>query len=574
MKQDDEGAIIPFPIPDEERLRRIKDAVEDLVRKPKVEWRYYLETVDFVAKLGVDNATMQKMVESRLKEIEEKAREDKAEQRRAEQKQERDDRRAQQDEARARREDERIAREDEAKRKKRETAFAEIAELPKLTHEVRLREAAARLGEDYESLVQEFAFYLAERTISEESEPWGEAVDTAELLAAIEAKFRRYVVATDAVVVATALWTPFTYVVEIATHATKLLYTSPVKDAGKSTALHVARWMVQRAYAAVEATGAVLFRIIDRLKPTLLLDEADTLFARRSSSLAHIINESWTNSGSKIPRAKASGKGYDEYDVYGAQLIGMKGLRMPDTTQSRCIICRFWPKLPNEQVDEFTYQDDDEFKVIRRKLMRWAVDNAVTLRAAKPSFPPGFNNRIRTNWKLLLAIADLAGGEWPERARNAALELEADRDEQSEEIRLVAGTYDVWRSAEEVRTAESLCAALAAHPSGEWADFRGKGPIGKHQLAAILREFGIRSFTGHPTKRSNLTRSSYRRAQFEPLWARLLQKPSRDSNTQTSKPPKSGKPSSRKRKPLGRKREPSGRKSKPASRKRKLSGRK
>ena len=185
-------------------------------------------------------------------------------------------------------------------------------------------------------------------------------------------------------------------------------------------------------------------------------------------------------------------------------------------------------------MDEFTYQDDDECKVIRRKLMRWAVDNAVTLRAAKPSFPPGFNNRIRTNWKLLLAIADLAGGKWPERARNAALELEADRDVPSEAIRLVGGVYDVWGSAQvQVRTSESLCAALAAHPSGEWADFRGKGPINQHQFAAIFRvEFGIRPFAGHPTKRSNLTRGSYRYTQF----ARLLQKPSRDSrdsNTQT-----------------------------------------
>jgi putative DNA primase/helicase len=97
-------------------------------------------------------------------------------------------------------------------------------------------------------------------------------------------------------------------VAEIATHAPKLLYTSPVKDAGKSTALHVVRRMVQRAYPAVEATGAVLYRIIDRLKPTLLLDEADTLFKRRTA-LAHIINESWTNSGSKIPRAKPVEKG-------------------------------------------------------------------------------------------------------------------------------------------------------------------------------------------------------------------------------------------------------------------------
>ena len=200
-------------------------------------------------------------------------------------------------------------------------------------------------------------------------EPRGEEVDTAELLAAIETKYRRYVVTSGAVVMATVLWVPFSYVVEIATHAPKLLYTSPVKDAGKTTALHVVRWMVQRSYPAVEATGAVLYRIIDRLKPTLFLDEADTLFQRRNA-LAHIINQSWTNDGSKIPRARANGKGYDEYDVYGPQAISMKKLSMPDTTQSRCIICLIWPKLASEPVEDFTYQDDHEFITIRRMLQR------------------------------------------------------------------------------------------------------------------------------------------------------------------------------------------------------------
>jgi hypothetical protein len=73
-------------------------------------------------------------------------------------------------------------------------------------------------------------------------------VDTAELLEVIEVKFRRYVVASDAIVAATVLWTAFTYVVEIATHATKLLYTSPVKDAGKS---HPSHHMQRRGAARV-----------------------------------------------------------------------------------------------------------------------------------------------------------------------------------------------------------------------------------------------------------------------------------------------------------------------------------
>jgi hypothetical protein len=62
----------------------------------------------------------------------------------------------------------------------------------------------------------------------------------------------------------------------------------------------------------------------------------------------------------------------------------MKGLNMSDTTLSRCIICMIWPKLPSEVVDDFNKRDDEEFVTLRRKLLRWSVDNAVTLQAATP----------------------------------------------------------------------------------------------------------------------------------------------------------------------------------------------
>jgi Protein of unknown function (DUF3631) len=528
-------------VTEEERARQLGAEVERLARLPLFEWPLYVD--ETAKRYDITPAQLKAMVEATIKVNQKRAREAKADDRRekrqVEQKQERDDRRSRQEQERdrkesdrARKEAERLEREQEARRKKREAAFAEIADLPKMTHEARLREAAARLGEEFEILVQEFEFYVAARRIPEDLKPWDETVDTAELLAAIESKFRRHVVASNAIVTATALWTSFTYMVEIATHAPKLLFTFPEKDAGKSTALHVVRWMAQRSYVTVEATGAVTYRIIDRLNPTLFFDEADTMFARRNS-LAHIINESWTNSGSKIPRARASGKGYDEYDVYGAQAISMKRLNMPDTTLSRCIICMIWPKLASELVEKFTYRDDDEFKAIRRKLRRWAIDNAVALRAAKPEFPPGFNNRVRANWEILLAIADLAGGEWPTHARKAALELETGRDEPSEMTRLFAALRDAWGDAQK-RTSKNLCAALAEHPSGEWADFRGKGAITQHQLAALLRPFGIKpEHNLHLAGSAKDNQGGYLRSQFTNAWARLLQKPSKDSLTRS-----------------------------------------
>ena len=542
------------PIPPEQQATRLKTDVGELSRKSPTD--RIIPLPDYAKRHGIAESQLQEMIEAEVAEAEKRAREAKAddryERRRIEQKQEREDKRTRQDEARARKEDERarkeaerIEREQEAKRKKREADFAEIADLPKLTHEVRLREAAARLGEDFAILAEEFEVFLATRTIPEDLEPWPDPVNTAELLGAIERKFCRYVVAPAAIVTASTLYALFTYVAEIATHAPKLVFTFPEKDAGKSVGQNALRWMVLRPYAAVEATGAAIYRIIDRLRPTLCLDEADTLFARRTV-LAHIINDSWSNDGRKIPRVGPGGR-IEEFDVYGAQVISMKGLKMPDTTLSRCIICMIWPKLVDEVVEEFTYQDDEEFKIIRRKAARWAVDYAVALRDAKPNFPPGFNNRIRTNWKTPLAIADLAGGEWPKRGRSAALELEVDRDEPSEAIRLFQALKDVWGSAEE-RTSESLCVALRNHPSGEYADFRGKGPIGPHQLAALLRPFGIRPIHNlHPTGRAKENQGGYRRAQFENAWARLLQKPSRDSLTRSPGRKRHRKRSGRKR---------------------------
>ena len=352
--------VLPFPAPDEERARRLRVEVERLARLPTVEWMLYVATESHAAKYGVDCATLKRMVEVVVKENEKKRRAEQVEQRqieaRAERKQEREDQRVRRDRKeevvlsrkeiererkeaeRARKEAERTEREQEAKRVKREAAFAEIAELPKLTHEVRLKEAAKRLGEDFDFLVGEFEVYFAAREVTADLTPWPDPVNTAELLAEIEAKFRRYVVAPGAIVTASVLYPPFTYVAEVATHAPKLVYTFPERDAGKSTALHTERWMVLRGYPAIEATGAVVYRIMDRLRPTLCLDEADSLFKRRTA-LAHIINESWSNSGTKIPRTGSHGE-ILEFDPYGPQIIAMKGLsHMKDTTQSRCIVC-------------------------------------------------------------------------------------------------------------------------------------------------------------------------------------------------------------------------------------------
>jgi hypothetical protein len=58
--------------------------------------------------------------------------------------------------------------------------------------------------------------------------------------------------------------------------------------------------LLPKPFAGAEPTGPSIYRFIDREKPTLIVDEADDLFARKTD-VKHIFNASWTR-GTKIPR--------------------------------------------------------------------------------------------------------------------------------------------------------------------------------------------------------------------------------------------------------------------------------
>jgi hypothetical protein len=61
--------------------------------------------------------------------------------------------------------------------------------------------------------------------------------------------------------------------------------------------------------------------------------------------------------------------------------------------------------------------------------------------------PPGIEDRAADCWEALLAIADAAGGDWPARARAAALELVAqarDADSASLGVRLLGDLRHIF----------------------------------------------------------------------------------------------------------------------------------
>ena len=88
-----------------------------------------------------------------------------------------------------------------------------------------------------------------------------------------------------------------------------------------------------------------------------------------------------------------------------------------------------------------------------------------------------------------------------------------------------------WSSSQYVRVADDYCNTrcdqqvvqeLLADPNSPWHEYRGRGPITKNQVAALLRDYDIRPVVVHPTKRADFSRHGYRAAQFEDAFARFL----------------------------------------------------
>ena len=71
-------------------------------------------------------------------------------------------------------------------------------------------------------------------------------------------------------------------------------------------------------------------------------------------------------------------------------------------------------------------------------------------------------------------------------------------------------------------SSEQAVQELLADPDSPWQEYRGRGPITKNQVAALLRDYDIRPVVLHPTKRADFSRHGYRAAHFEDAFARFL----------------------------------------------------
>ena len=122
----------------------------------------------------------------------------------------------------------------------------------------------------------------------------------------------------------------------------------------------------------------------------------------------------------------------------------------------------------------------------------------------------------------LLAIADAAGGKWPEQTRRALLEIltSAPAEDLSNRVKLLADIRDVFdeRSADRLLSRD-LIEALAAIETSPWAEFNRGKPVTPVGLSRLLAPFEIFPKT---IRIESSTGKGHSRDSFEDSWRRYL----------------------------------------------------
>ena len=353
-------------------------------------------------------------------------------------------------------------------------------------------------------------------------EPWSHPVDGAELVEEISATFRLFLSLPKGGRTALALWVLYAHAYDLFDVSPILALCSPEKRCGKTTTLTLIHALVPKPLTASNITPSALFRAVELFAPTLLIDEADS-FLRSREELRGILNSGHTRSAAFVIRTAGDDHEPRRFRTWAPKAVALIG-RLPSTLQDRAIVLPMRRKMPGESVERLRLDRLDALTdPLRRKAARWVTDHAEALRTSDPEIPRGLHDRAADNWRPLLALADLARGSWPDKARHAARILSTGdlAGDASSGVALLTDLREIFESTglERIFT-EDILRDLHLREDRSWGEWGRSGkPLSPHGLARLLKPFGIRP---RQVRIGEITKKGYRREDFLDAFTRYL----------------------------------------------------
>ncbi len=326
-------------------------------------------------------------------------------------------------------------------------------------------------------------------------EPWNYPVDGIQLLDDLTKEIRRFVAVDKKAIHAVAAWCLFTHAFEAFEISPRLFLTSPEKRCGKTTLLKVINKIVRKPMLASNTSPSAMFRLADAEQPTIMLDEADG-YIKENEDFRNLINAGHEIDNCKVIRVTGEGTNMTPsvFRIWVPFVIAGIG-KLQSTIEDRSIIIRMRRRLGNEKVENARRKNLKSLEIFARKSARWGADNIERLKGMEPAMPDSLNDRACDNWEPLLSIADVIGGDWPDKLREAAIALELAADADDDASAGVMLLSDCWQIFEEENTdrisSKNLIVSLNDLEGRPWCEWRRGNPITQNGVSRLLKTFGI-----------------------------------------------------------------------------------
>lgn len=288
-----------------------------------------------------------------------------------------------------------------------------------------------------------------------------------------------------------------------------------------------------RPVLSVNATPAYIFRKIsdEAGTPTLLMDESDAVFSSHSKGdgnedLRGLLNSGYRK-GATAGRAAIRGKEIvtEEWPSFCA--VALAGLnQLPDTLMTRSIVIPMKRRRAGEKVEPYLRRvNAPEAAMLHKRLAEFAAIVRADVTDAWPALPDGIEDRDADLWEPMLAVADAAGGHWPDTARKAAVVIVARSKEKPATlgVLLLADIRTVMAGKSKISTID-LLQALHSLDSAPWASIKGE-PIDARFLARQLEKYSADAdnpIKAKTIRLGSVTAKGYTSQDFEDAFERYL----------------------------------------------------
>jgi hypothetical protein len=330
------------------------------------------------------------------------------------------------------------------------------------------------------------------------------------------------------------LWCAHCWLMDSWEHTPRLLFISPEASCGKTRALTVTKHLVPQPKHVADLTPAALYHSIDETlerkggRPTILHDELDAVFGTaekgqiRNEQMRRLINAGHDRSETL---ERKIGKETKQFQLYSPMALAGKMTvdDVPDTIRSRSVVVPMQRRLPDEKIERWNrYGSPAEAEPLCWLLRYWvelvhgyALDY---VGPDRPMLPKDIEDRDADVWEPLLAVAELAGGHWPERARVAAVAHVAHagvKNVPTQGIELLADIKAVFEKLQvKAIFTVDLLAALT-NMDRRWRQLDGRS------LARTLQSYGMTKTHRDQRIGAKVTKG-YRPEYFEDAWSRYL----------------------------------------------------